>query len=983
MRVGIRSVCAALVAAVLATFTVGTASAQGVAQSSIVSAVPGDRTPQILDTSATVTEKVLAMAQVGNRIVVAGVFSQVRDVKANGGATYSRTNVFAFDPVTGAVDTGFAPVLNGVVTTVLAGADGTTVYLGGSFTHLNGACWRNVVQLSLATGVRTAFRAPLLNGATNDLALVGGRLIVGGQFTAVGGIAHGGLATLNATTGALDAYMGIDVALHHNYPDRGTANAAVGVENVDVTPDGTRMIVIGNFRQADGLVRDQAFMVLLQPTGAVVDPNWKTTGFESVCNSKAFDSWVRDVQFSPDGSYFVVVTTGGPYTGTLCDAASRWETAATGQAVTPRWVANTGGDTLFSVAVSGSAVYLGGHERWLNNPNGRDSAGAGAVPRPGVAALDPRTGIPLSWNPGRNPRGDGAEALLLTDTGLYVGSDTDHIGNRQYLRPRLAWFPLPGGSALPNEDTGSLPTNVYAAGRATATASAAIGDVRARFYTGTSVGTDVVVGAGGTDWSRARGAFMAGDTLVYGYPNAAGSYYLYRRTFDGGTFGPATAIDPYNDPYWSTISTGSKRNDVPILYRGVLPAFYGQLATVTGMVFENGRLYYTRSGSSQLFYRYFSVDSGIVGGTEFTAASTGFNDVAGMFVAGGNLYWASNATADLRRIAFSGGVVSGTVTTASPGPAAGGRDWRSRTLFLGPGPNQVPTATFTSSCAGRACSFDAAGSVDPDGTIATYSWDFGDGTSATGITATHTYGTDGDRPVTLTVTDTQGGAGQSVQTVSASEPVAGTGIDLRASAGRSARGVTTVSLPVPAEVAPGDGLVLVLSTNSDATGTAPAGFVLEGSQTSGGNITTQVWSRAAVAGDAGSTLTVPLNKSAKVTLQLLAYSGTSTADPVASVTGAVDIGGTAHTAPTAPAAQGSWVLSIWSDKQSVARTWAPPSSGVQVRSNLDGVGTGDMATLVVDGGAPVPAGTVGGLVATVPTTSNRATAFTVVLAPQP
>jgi hypothetical protein len=55
---------------------------------------------------------------------------------------------------------------------------------------------------------------------------------------------------------------------------------------------------------------------------------------------------------------------------------------------------------------------------------------------------------------------------------------------------------------------------------------------------------------------------------------------------------------------------------------------------------------------------------------------------------------------------------------------------------------------------------------------------------------------------------------------------------------------------------------------------------------------------------------------------------------------------------------------------------------VTVRDNLAGVGTGDMATLLADGGAAVPAGTVGGLTATVPTASNRATSFTVVLAPQ-
>ncbi|MGZ4667608.1 MAG: hypothetical protein ACXVX3_03660 [Blastococcus sp.] len=650
--------------------------------------MPGVQTPQILDSSGTVTEKVLAMAQVGNRIVVAGDFSQVQDTTANGGATYNRSYVFAFDPATGAVDPAFAPVLDGVVTTVLAGADGTTVYLGGTFTKLNGLASRNLVQVSLATGARTAFLAPVLNGAVNDLALAGGRLFVGGQFTAAGGVAHGGLASLNPTTGALDPYMGIDVALHHNYPDRGTAMAAVGIENFDVSPDGSRMAVIGNFRQADGLVRDQIMMVLLQPTAAVVDPNWKTTGFAAPCNSARFDSYVRDVAFAPDGSYFAVGNTGGPYKGTYCDSLTTWNPTAVSQNVKPRWVSYTGGDTLFSVAVTGAAVYAGGHQRWVNNDFGADSAGAGAVPRPGLSAHDPRTGIPLSWNPGRNPRGDGAEALLATSTGLYVGSDTEYIGNRQYLRPRLAYFPLDGGSALPDEHTGTLPATVYLAGRQTATATAGVSDVVARYYSGASVGTDSAAAAGGVDWSRARGAFMAGNTLFYGYPGANNTYYLYRRTFDGATFGPATAIDPYNDPYWSTISAGANGSGVDVLYRGALTPFYSQLGSVTGMFFQNGRLYYTRTGSSALYYRSFSVDSGVVGGVEYLATRSGFSDVAGMFVSGGSLYWAAQSTGELRRVAFVSGVPGdGSPHTASPGPSAGGRDWRSRAMFLGPAPH--------------------------------------------------------------------------------------------------------------------------------------------------------------------------------------------------------------------------------------------------------------------------------------------------------
>jgi hypothetical protein len=52
---------------------------------------------------------------------------------------------------------------------------------------------------------------------------------------------------------------------------------------------------------------------------------------------------------------------------------------------------------------------------------------------------------------------------------------------------------------------------------------------------------------------------------------------------------------------------------------------------------------------------------------------------------------------------------------------------------------------------------------------------------------------------------------------------------------------------------------------------------------------------------------------------------------------------------------------------------------VTARSNIAGIGTGDIATLVADSGGPVTGGPVGGLTASVPTPSNRATMLTVVL----
>jgi chitinase len=57
---------------------------------------------------------------------------------------------------------------------------------------------------------------------------------------------------------------------------------------------------------------------------------------------------------------------------------------------------------------------------------------------------------------------------------------------------------------------------------------------------------------------------------------------------------------------------------------------------------------------------------------------------------------------------------------------------------------------------GLACSFDGGGSTDSDGTIVTYEWNFGDGKTATGKTASHTYTTTDTYTVKLTVTDDDG-----------------------------------------------------------------------------------------------------------------------------------------------------------------------------------------------------------------------------------
>ncbi len=70
--------------------------------------------------------------------------------------------------------------------------------------------------------------------------------------------------------------------------------------------------------------------------------------------------------------------------------------------------------------------------------------------------------------------------------------------------------------------------------------------------------------------------------------------------------------------------------------------------------------------------------------------------------------------------------------------------------------NGVPTASFKSAVTKLDASFDASASSDPDGTVVAYAWDFGDGTSGTGKTATHAFAKPGNYIVKLTVTDNEG-----------------------------------------------------------------------------------------------------------------------------------------------------------------------------------------------------------------------------------
>jgi PKD repeat protein len=1168
-------------------------AAAALQQTSIVSDNPANWTPNVLD------GKVEALVQVGNRIIAGGIFTQVQ--AANGtGPILARSNIFAFDATTGAIDTTFAPVFDDEVTAIAASPDGQSLYVGGAFSTVNGATARKVAKISATTGVKDPIYSGGANGRVNDLTLSRGRLIIAGQFSTVKTVARAEVASLDPTTGDVtgditDAFAGI-----HNPTARGGAQASA-ITKFAVDPAGNKLVAIGNFTSVDGVARDQVAMLDISSATSTL-ANWYTTEYTSKC-SNTFTTYMRDLDISPDGSYVVISTTGafgGSTSG--CDVISRYEMNDTGTNLQSTWRDYTGGDTTYAVAITGTTVYVGGHFRWLNNAFAADAPGPGATARTGLAALDPANGLPFSWNPTRD-RGVGVFDILATPAGVWIGHDTDRVANE--LRQRLAFFPLAAGTTPPPNITGTLPTDAYLLGgndpsvlyrvdaggpelpaaddgpnwladstaspsplhttgstattfttnvpvdatvpntaadtapvalfnatrtdalgandmawsipetaalpltvrlyfanrstarsfnvsidgvsklanfsppttatmrsfditsdgtvninftrvtgdplisgieilnrNLTATGGTTAAQVRNQPFDGSALSGSMTTTAGTEPWGQARGAFVVDGTLYTGFANGT----FTARSFNGVTYGAPSTID---------LLAGTFAADLP---------------TLTGMFFDGGRIYFTLANDTNLYYRYFTPQSLVVGSVRNAVATgTGLTSmapqrVAGMFKSGSTIYFADKATGALNAIPFANGVVSGSATTANSAI-----DWRARGIFVrsgllpnspptanatwtgcvlnvcsfdgtgstdsdgsivsyawdfgdggtstdsapshaythggvytamltvtddrgdsrsdtvdvtaGDAANLAPTAAFSPSCLNRTCTFDASGSSDPDGTVASYSWLFGDGTTGTGATPTHTYAAAGTFSVSLVVTDNGGADSPAVlQDVSPTDPPA-SDIGFRASVTASTNSATQ-RVTEPATVAAGDALLLFATSNTAASvATPPAGWTLQGSRLSSTDTQTFLYSKVAAVSDAGSQPTIVYSTTTKAVVTMLAYSGTAT-NPVQAVASAAEtVNQATHTTPavTVPT-NGSWVVSYWADKSSATTAWSLPTTQTQ-RGAAAGTGAGHVTSVASDRGESVPAGPADPLTATADSSSAKATMWSVVLKP--
>lgn len=642
----------ALLAAFLTISLVGANSAVSQAEPTldrIVSANPADFTPNVNQ------GKVNSMVQIGTRIIAVGKFTSVTAAASAGGATFTRNGIFAYDATTGVIDTAFVPnVGTAEVSEVVDAGDGT-VFIGGAFANVNGAAsTARVARINATTGaVITTFKSPPPNKAINDMQLINNKLYIGGSFTKVGTATRTLMAALDPTTGADTGTVGLTFS--------GTWNGgSIAIKHFDISDNGQTLVAIGNFRNVNGQSRPQIAKIDLTGANQAASlSSWATTRYSTTCG-QSFDTYMRDVDIAPNGQYFVVGTTGaysgGINSGTLCDGYARWELAATGAGQNPSWIDYTGGDTVTQIKVAGNVIYVGGHFRWANNPYNADSAGPGAVPRTGLAAIDPRNGLPTTWDPTRD-RGVGVWEFMTTTAGLWVGHDTNRTGKE--ARKRIALFPVTGGKVLPAENTGVLPGHVFSVGRTNATGTAADVVVN-RDFNGTTVASAQSASNGGQTWSQARGATMIDGLLYTGWSDGT----LKVRSYNGTTFGAATNVNLYG---LTTSNTAINQ--------------------WTGMFYDKStaRLYYTISGQSRLYYRYFLPESQVLGAARFDGPASGnginFANTSGMFFDGTRLFVGDSTTGQLRRVGWSGGALSGTASVIS-GPGTDSQDWRERGSFI-------------------------------------------------------------------------------------------------------------------------------------------------------------------------------------------------------------------------------------------------------------------------------------------------------------
>ncbi|WP_426302602.1 PKD domain-containing protein [Arthrobacter sp. R-11] len=345
----------------------------------------------------------VAWAQViiGNTVYVGGNFTEARPSGAAPGTGVARSNLLAYNLTTGELINSFAPTTNGEVTALAASPDGSRLYVGGSFTAVNGSTVWRLVALNPNTGAIVTQFLPKPSASVRTIVATADTVYFGGLFDAVGSVSRGRLAAVTAANATLLPWNPIAAG--------GRVNALA------LAPDGLSMVVGGAFTTLNGSA-NPGFGLGRVDTNTGLNQAFP---INNVVRNGGTNGAITTLATDGTNVYGAGYTFGR--TSTLEGMFSvNWSDNTT------KWIEDCHGDT-YSITPMGDVLYLAGHAHYCGNAGGFPQAQPWQFNR-GLAFSKAATGVLTQESHGyTNFAGTPRPSLLnwfpILDAGSFTGQD--------------------------------------------------------------------------------------------------------------------------------------------------------------------------------------------------------------------------------------------------------------------------------------------------------------------------------------------------------------------------------------------------------------------------------------------------------------------------------------------------------------------------------------------------------------------------------